>query len=304
MTGQGIRLRIPTLLELQLVGFLVAHPQVRESREIAERLGMTRWSVDTLASRLRQAGLVERSGVQSGQAPQPITVTPKGRAIYRGIKLFSLDKPGYTREQQVARESPRKQSGITPQQLQTLQILVTNELPLSSGDLCRTIGNNARFCLNQLERLRLVRSERSREKFGDNYPRWLATPRGHALARFALRYELVPPVWERNRGSEEVQFLKRGAVGMAPSVGAVENLEALGKKPPAHRTPQPSAPLADETLVGLHEIADAIGVTKQVVYSWRVRFPSFPKPLADLRMGPVWKWGALKGWVSQHSPAE
>lgn len=52
-----------------------------------------------------------------------------------------------------------------------------------------------------------------------------------------------------------------------------------------------------ETLVGVHEIAEAIGVTKQVVVNWKARYPSFPKPIAELRMGPIWQWGPIKAWA-------
>lgn len=40
-------------------------------------------------------------------------------------------------------------------------------------------------------------------------------------------------------------------------------------------------------LAGLAEIAGLAGVTRQTA-SARVKHPDFPKPVAHLRMGPVW----------------
>ncbi len=39
--------------------------------------------------------------------------------------------------------------------------------------------------------------------------------------------------------------------------------------------------------VGIFEIAEIAGVTRQAVANWRTRFNDFPKPIADLRSGPV-----------------
>ena len=50
-------------------------------------------------------------------------------------------------------------------------------------------------------------------------------------------------------------------------------------------------------LLGLAEIAGLLGVTKQVVANWRARKSSFPKPMAELRSGPVWHKTEIVAWA-------
>jgi chromosome partitioning protein len=50
-------------------------------------------------------------------------------------------------------------------------------------------------------------------------------------------------------------------------------------------------------LVGLSEIADLTGFSKQAVANWRVRDPDFPTPLSELRSGPVWAFEAIRVWA-------
>lgn len=52
------------------------------------------------------------------------------------------------------------------------------------------------------------------------------------------------------------------------------------------------------SLVGLAEIADLLGVTKQVVANWRTRKPNFPQPVASLKSGPVWAEDAIVAWAA------
>lgn len=53
----------------------------------------------------------------------------------------------------------------------------------------------------------------------------------------------------------------------------------------------------EESLVGVYEIAQALDVTPAAVTNWKARDPTFPKPIAKLRMGPVWKWGPVHEWA-------
>lgn len=46
--------------------------------------------------------------------------------------------------------------------------------------------------------------------------------------------------------------------------------------------------------VGLVEAAEILGITKQNLTNVRHRDPQFPQPLAQLRMGPVWKTEQIK----------
>lgn len=50
-------------------------------------------------------------------------------------------------------------------------------------------------------------------------------------------------------------------------------------------------------LVGLAELADLFGVTKQVLTNWRSRKAGFPAPIADLKSGPVWDHGSVVSWA-------
>ena len=51
-------------------------------------------------------------------------------------------------------------------------------------------------------------------------------------------------------------------------------------------------------LVGVHEIADLLGLSKQRVHqlAWE---DSFPEPVAELRMGRVWNLGAVRRWAKR-----
>jgi len=50
-------------------------------------------------------------------------------------------------------------------------------------------------------------------------------------------------------------------------------------------------------LVGIGEIAELTGVTKQAVANWRTRDADFPTPVADLRSGPVWNVRDVITWA-------
>lgn len=51
------------------------------------------------------------------------------------------------------------------------------------------------------------------------------------------------------------------------------------------------------TLVGVAEIAELVGVSKQVIANWRSRKADFPQPVADLKSGPVWSREAIVSWA-------
>lgn len=52
------------------------------------------------------------------------------------------------------------------------------------------------------------------------------------------------------------------------------------------------------SLLGLAEVADLLGVTKQNVANWRARREDFPPPMANLKSGPVWSLDAIQAWAS------
>lgn len=55
--------------------------------------------------------------------------------------------------------------------------------------------------------------------------------------------------------------------------------------------------LPGDDLVGINEIAEFAKVSRQAVANWRVRFPDFPKPIADLRAGPVFRATQVRAWL-------
>jgi predicted DNA-binding transcriptional regulator AlpA len=56
---------------------------------------------------------------------------------------------------------------------------------------------------------------------------------------------------------------------------------------------------AEESLVGLRDIADLLGVTRQAVDKWSRDDPTFPKPTAVLNRGRlrVWRKAEVDTWI-------
>jgi hypothetical protein len=53
-------------------------------------------------------------------------------------------------------------------------------------------------------------------------------------------------------------------------------------------------------LVGYLEIAARAGVVRPVVTMWRKRHvETFPTPVAELEVGPVWYWPEIATWLDQ-----
>lgn len=55
--------------------------------------------------------------------------------------------------------------------------------------------------------------------------------------------------------------------------------------------------LIDDELVGINEISMMANVSRQAVANWRVRFPEFPKPIAELASGPVFRRSQVRIWL-------
>jgi chromosome partitioning protein len=53
----------------------------------------------------------------------------------------------------------------------------------------------------------------------------------------------------------------------------------------------------DMELVGLSEIAEMAGVSRQVVTNWRARTKDFPTPIVELASGSVWKREDIERWL-------
>ena len=57
-------------------------------------------------------------------------------------------------------------------------------------------------------------------------------------------------------------------------------------------------------LVGIAEMAQRHGTSAGTIRSWRYRHDDFPKPLAELGMGPVWDWRDVEPWLKSRGKAE
>lgn len=61
--------------------------------------------------------------------------------------------------------------------------------------------------------------------------------------------------------------------------------------------------LGADRLVGVSEVAAALGVRPDTVHAWRHRHADFPAPRADLAMGPVWWLGDVTAWAGRRRRA-
>lgn len=57
-------------------------------------------------------------------------------------------------------------------------------------------------------------------------------------------------------------------------------------------------------LVGLYEVAEMANVRPSAVANWRNRFSDFPKPIADLKSGPVFLRAQIQAWLRKRNPGE
>ena len=52
-------------------------------------------------------------------------------------------------------------------------------------------------------------------------------------------------------------------------------------------------------LMGVRELADELGVTKQRAHQV-VALPDFPEPYVELAMGPIWHTSDVEAWLEAH----
>ena len=52
-----------------------------------------------------------------------------------------------------------------------------------------------------------------------------------------------------------------------------------------------------DEFVGINEIADLAAVSRQAVSNWRARAADFPKPVAELKAGPVFRRSQIRSWL-------
>lgn len=57
----------------------------------------------------------------------------------------------------------------------------------------------------------------------------------------------------------------------------------------------------DSDIVGINEIADMAGVSRQAVANWRARSADFPHPLKELASGPVFRRAQVRAWLIRNN---
>ena len=62
--------------------------------------------------------------------------------------------------------------------------------------------------------------------------------------------------------------------------------------------------MTTHNLLGIAEIADLAGVSKQAVSNWRMRYDHFPRPIQNLQSGPVWEREKIEAWVKSFKGEE
>jgi chromosome partitioning protein len=62
--------------------------------------------------------------------------------------------------------------------------------------------------------------------------------------------------------------------------------------------------MADDQLLGLSEVADLLGTSRQAVGNWRQRRQGgFPEPMAELKSGPIWRRDDIVTWAEANGKA-
>jgi chromosome partitioning protein len=57
-------------------------------------------------------------------------------------------------------------------------------------------------------------------------------------------------------------------------------------------------------LVGIAEISEMAGTSKQAITNWRMRYDSFPRPVHDLQSGPIWEREKVDIWIKSFRSEE
>ncbi len=55
-----------------------------------------------------------------------------------------------------------------------------------------------------------------------------------------------------------------------------------------------------DELVGIGEIAEMAGVSRQAVANWRVRTADFPNPVTELASGPIFRRSQIRSWLKRN----
>jgi chromosome partitioning protein len=56
---------------------------------------------------------------------------------------------------------------------------------------------------------------------------------------------------------------------------------------------------AEQRLLGLSEVAELLGASRQTITNWRQRRQNFPSPIAELKSGPIWSREDIVEWAEE-----
>ncbi len=62
--------------------------------------------------------------------------------------------------------------------------------------------------------------------------------------------------------------------------------------------------MADSGFIGLYEVAELAGVSPSAVANWRSRNADFPRPVADLKSGPVFRASDVRAWLKRRKETD
>lgn len=57
----------------------------------------------------------------------------------------------------------------------------------------------------------------------------------------------------------------------------------------------------EQQIVGINEIAEMAGVSRQAVVNWRARSTDFPQPLKELASGPIFRQAQVRAWLIRNN---
>lgn len=77
----------------------------------------------------------------------------------------------------------------------------------------------------------------------------------------------------------------------------MSGLSALAVGESRRMTRRPRFNTAD--IVDAAEIARRADVAVTTVYKWKQRHPSFPEPIQDLSVGPIYWWPEVQKWLQE-----
>jgi len=66
-----------------------------------------------------------------------------------------------------------------------------------------------------------------------------------------------------------------------------------------HNRSEGRSRVPDLELIGLYEVAELAGVSPSAVANWRRRNPDFPRPVATLKSGPVFRASEVRAWLKR-----